>query len=72
MGKFQPCKDCKDRVLKCHSTCEDYKNFMKECENIRRRRQEENSKYTVKTARQMSHSALSVLSKKEDKRNGTD
>lgn len=29
-----PCKDCKDRVLGCHSTCEKYNAFKKEKEKL--------------------------------------
>ena len=28
--KSGPCKDCPDRVVGCHSTCERYLSFMKE------------------------------------------
>lgn len=43
-----PCKDCKDRKLGCHSTCEKYKKFDEE---NRKRREEEfknrhNKKYS--------------------------
>lgn len=27
-----PCKDCTKRKLKCHSSCEDYKEFRKNCD----------------------------------------
>lgn len=29
-----PCKDCKDRVLGCHSTCQRYLEFRKEVDRI--------------------------------------
>lgn len=30
-----PCKDCPDRHLHCHSTCEKYIAYNKECEELR-------------------------------------
>ena len=30
MGLSAPCKDCGDRVIGCHSTCEKYKQFASE------------------------------------------
>ena len=31
-----PCKDCPDRHLHCHSTCEKYIAYNKECEELRK------------------------------------
>ena len=30
-----PCKNCKDRGINCHATCEKYGAYSKECEKIR-------------------------------------
>lgn len=30
-----PCKDCQKRFLSCHSTCEDYKNWKSEFEEMK-------------------------------------
>lgn len=32
MKKMCPCKDCRDRHLACHDTCEKYKEWHSECE----------------------------------------
>ena len=31
-----PCKDCPDRHYKCHSECERYKEFRKQCDDVRK------------------------------------
>ena len=36
-----PCKNCKDRKLKCHSTCEKYNNWREANERVKRARYEE-------------------------------
>lgn len=33
-----PCKDCGDRKLKCHSTCEAYKSFKSKLNDISKKR----------------------------------
>lgn len=33
-----PCKDCPDRVVGCHSSCEKYKAFREECDRNREQR----------------------------------
>ena len=30
MGLSSPCKDCVDRTVRCHSTCDKYKQFADE------------------------------------------
>lgn len=30
------CKDCQDRYINCHATCEDYQKFKKEREELRK------------------------------------
>lgn len=34
-----PCKDCPDRHYKCHSECGRYKEFRKQCDNVRKQMQ---------------------------------
>lgn len=41
MMNCSPCKGCEKRVLRCHSTCEAYKAYTQEREEIRRGRAEE-------------------------------
>lgn len=36
-----PCKDCKDRVVNCHAECERYGEYARECEAIRKARQDD-------------------------------
>ena len=36
-----PCKDCQKRYSGCHSVCEDYIEYSKECERIRQQRNRE-------------------------------
>lgn len=38
-----PCFHCQKRHFKCHSTCEGYASYMRECEKIRAARSEESS-----------------------------
>lgn len=33
-----PCKNCKDRVLGCHSICDKYINYRNKCDYINERR----------------------------------
>lgn len=44
-----PCKDCKDRVLYCHSTCDRYIEWKKEVDEYNRKMREEIEKYCVPT-----------------------
>ena len=37
-----PCKDCYDRKVGCHSTCEKYNEFHKQCEIMRIKQNEIN------------------------------
>ena len=37
-----PCKDCTDRKLNCHSSCEEYKKSKAEVEEISKKRNKEN------------------------------
>ncbi len=52
-----PCKDCPDRVLGCHSTCEKYKAFQTERDRELEKRMLEiagnplNSKYYIQRSR---------------------
>ena len=39
---FAPCKNCPDRRPHCHSCCEKYIAFSKQCENVRERKYLEN------------------------------
>ena len=39
---FAPCKNCSDRRPHCHSCCEKYIAFSKQCENVRERKYLEN------------------------------
>lgn len=43
MDKFKTCKDCPDRKLHCHSTCEGYIKRNEEAEKVRNKRANENS-----------------------------
>ncbi len=35
VGRGAPCKDCEERVLGCHASCERYLSFKKEADLIR-------------------------------------
>ena len=37
-GTQASCKDCKDRKLNCHDTCERYQKFKKACDEERKAR----------------------------------
>jgi hypothetical protein len=39
-GCVSPCFDCKERVLKCHSTCEKYKAYRQEVDAVNAKRDE--------------------------------
>lgn len=36
-----PCKDCKERAIGCHSTCEKYKKYRTEWEELKKKKAEE-------------------------------
>ena len=36
-GLESPCYKCEDRHVGCHSTCETYKEYCAECEEIRKK-----------------------------------
>lgn len=36
-----PCKDCDERSVGCHSLCEQYKEFVEECERVRQLRKQD-------------------------------
>lgn len=40
-----PCKGCERRKLLCHSVCEDYKAFISELEEIKKKRKEISDTY---------------------------
>lgn len=40
-----PCKGCNKRILLCHSTCERYKAYRKECDRQMALRAEKNMLY---------------------------
>lgn len=40
-----PCKDCPNRVVGCHSTCEQYIKYKEEQESVRRSRRAESEKH---------------------------
>lgn len=42
-----PCKDCRDRVLKCHDSCEKYKAFKAERQDILDKRQKYNASWPL-------------------------
>lgn len=37
-----PCKECTERHVGCHATCEGYQAFVKECERVREERRKRN------------------------------
>lgn len=39
---LSPCKDCRNRVLGCHSSCEAYTEFRATHEKYKRKQQEQN------------------------------
>ena len=41
---LSPCKDCTDRTIGCHSSCETYKGFKEKSEAQRQERYERNDK----------------------------
>lgn len=50
MSTIAPCKDCKDRKLGCHSTCQKYNDFRQAKDNIiaKKRIEYENSYNIIK------------------------
>lgn len=42
-----PCLGCEERKYKCHSVCDRYKEFQKECERVRIVRRKEINKRNV-------------------------
>lgn len=38
-----PCKDCDERAVGCHSLCEQYKEFVEECERVRQKRRQDHA-----------------------------
>lgn len=46
-----PCKDCSNRIVGCHSTCEAYKQFQLENEAVRHQRhlETESKAYAINT-----------------------
>ena len=44
---ISPCKDCKDRRLGCHSRCEKYLAFAKECEDVRNKKAKHKTIYDI-------------------------
>lgn len=42
MPNKSPCYNCADRTLKCHSTCESYLKFRKNCSDLQDERQKHN------------------------------
>jgi hypothetical protein len=40
-----PCKNCPNRFLGCHSTCEPYKEFDQKCKDIREAKAKANDLY---------------------------
>lgn len=43
-GESPPCKDCTDREIGCHSSCEKYKGFLVKLEKARKNYRHENQK----------------------------
>lgn len=43
--KNGPCLNCTDRKLGCHSSCKQYKEFQKRCEEIRAKERAEKDIY---------------------------
>lgn len=39
---MSPCKDCQDRYIGCHAVCKLYREYVKEMEDIRKRRRRKN------------------------------
>lgn len=39
-----PCKDCPNREIGCHSSCEAYKEYARFCEDLREKRLKERMK----------------------------
>lgn len=44
---MSPCKDCKNRKLYCHSSCEQYKEFKAELERINNNRKLHYEQYSI-------------------------
>ena len=49
--KIAPCKDCKDRAIGCHGTCEKYSEYRKQREKERELRYKKQQTYYVHGAK---------------------
>lgn len=47
-----PCKDCPDRMINCHATCEKYKAYDKERQEIRKQKERDAISYLGNPYRQ--------------------
>lgn len=56
-----PCKDCTDRIVGCHSTCEKYKLFRSDLDDLNHSKRLENFEYKLTIER--------VLSRKKSRGN---
>lgn len=45
--KTSPCKDCKNRHIGCHSTCDNYRGWKAEHELSKEKERQEKNGYTV-------------------------
>ena len=56
-----PCKDCPDRVLGCHKTCEKYLAYREELDAVREQKIAENDSnyYNRQTRYRMAHHSFS-------------
>lgn len=62
---YVPCKDCIDRKVGCHSTCENYKKFQEISEHIKTQRNKEKETRTLKEAKTPSRRVMSKFRKKK-------
>jgi len=42
VGRGAPCKNCEDRVLKCHASCNRYLSYQKEAADIKEKIEKDN------------------------------
>jgi len=42
---INPCKDCTDRYIGCHSDCDKYKDWKSSLETIKKAKEEQRKKY---------------------------
>lgn len=61
-----PCKNCKKRVLHCHSTCSEYIAFSNERRNIQKQKQKEALEYEQRVASIQRMQKYMKRSKKKD------